>query len=187
MKKRLLSILLALCMVICLVPTSVFAESETNKKVETEQELVDALSDSSTDIITLKNDIAISTTLTVDRAVTLDVYGYMLEITGSGSVINIKSGGHLTLKDSDPTVEHRFVSDNGLWKLDEISGTETVRGGVIYGGTGTKMYYSTYGGGVLIEPGGAFTMNGGSIVGCKATAQAAVWWFNAVMQTAYSP
>lgn len=92
----------------------------------------------------------------------------MLEITGSGSVINIKSGGHLTLKDSDPTVEHRFVSDNGLWKLDEISGTETVRGGVIYGGTGTKMYYSTYGGGVLIEPGGAFTMNGGSIVGCKA-------------------
>ena len=168
MKKRLLSILLALCIVICLVPTSVFAESETNKKVETEQELVDALSDSSTDIITLKNDIAISTTLTVDRAVTLDVYGYMLEITGSGSVINIKSGGHLTLKDSDPTVEHRFVSDNGLWKLDEISGTKTVRGGVIYGGTGTKMYYSTYGGGVLIEPGGAFTMNGGSIVGCKA-------------------
>ncbi len=168
MKKRILSILLVLCMMLCLVPTSVFAESETNKKVETEQELVDALSDSSTDIITLKNDIAISTTLTVDRAVTLDVYGYMLEITGSGSVINIKSGGHLTLKDSDPTAEHRFVSDNGLWKLDEISGTETVLGGVIYGGTGTKMYYSTYGGGVLIEPGGAFTMNGGSIVGCKA-------------------
>lgn len=168
MKKRILSILLVLCMMLCLVPTSVFAESETNKKVETEQELVDALSDSSTDIITLKNDIAISTTLTVDRAVTLDVYGYMLEITGSGSVINIKSGGHLTLKDSDTTAEHRFVSDNGLWKLDEISGTETVLGGVIYGGTGTKMYYSTYGGGVLIEPGGAFTMNGGSIVGCKA-------------------
>ena len=102
MKKRLLSILLALCMVICLVPTSVFAESETNKKVETEQELVEALSDSSTDIITLKNDIAISTTLTVDRAVTLDLVGYMLEMTGSGSVIKIADGGHLTLKDSDP-------------------------------------------------------------------------------------
>lgn len=168
MKKRLLSILLALCMVICLVPTSVFAESETNKKVETEQELVDALSDSSTDIITLKNDIAISTTLTVDRAVTLDVYGYMLEITGSGSVINIKSGGHLTLKDSDPTSTYYFTpNSDGLWKWG-TSGTKTVRGGVIYGGTGTKMYYSTYGGGVLIEPGGAFTMNGGSIVGCKA-------------------
>ena len=169
MKKRLLSILLALCMVICLVPTSVFAESETNKKVETEQELVDALSDSSTDIITLKNDIAISTTLTVDRAVTLDVYGYMLEITGSGSVINIKSGGHLTLKDSDPTAEHRFVSDNGLWKLDEISGTETVLGGVIYGGKGlTDRNSNGYGGGVYIYDGGRFTMIGGNIVGCKA-------------------
>ena len=169
MKKRLLSILLALCMVICLVPTSVFAESETNKKVETEQELVDALSDSSTDIITLKNDIAISTTLTVDRAVTLDVYGYMLEITGSGSVINIKSGGHLTLKDSDPTAEHRFVSDNGLWKLDEISGTETVLGGVIYGGNGlTDRNSNGYGGGVYIYDGGRFTMIGGNIVGCKA-------------------
>ena len=168
MKKRLLSILLALCMVICLVPTSVFAESETNKKVETEQELVEALSDSSTDIITLKNDIAISTTLTVDRAVTLDLVGYMLEMTGSGSVINIKSGGHLTLKDSDPTSTYYFTpNSDGLWKWG-TSGTKTVRGGVIYGGTGTKMYYSTYGGGVLIEPGGAFTMNGGSIVGCKA-------------------
>ena len=169
MKKRLLSILLAICMVICLVPTSVFAESETNKKVETEQELVDALSDSSTDIITLKNDIAISTTLTVDRAVTLDVYGYMLEITGSGSVINIKSGGHLTLKDSDPTVEHRFVSDNGLWKLDEISGTETVYGGIITGGTGSRIFFSNgvSGGGVIIGS-GALTMNGGNIVGCIA-------------------
>ena len=168
MKKRLLSILLAICMVICLVPTSVFAESETNKKVETEQELVDALSDSSTDIITLKNNIAISTTLTVDRAVTLDLVGYMLEMTGSGSVMNIKSGGHLTLKDGDPTSAYKFTPDaNGLWKWG-TSGTKTVHGGVIYGGTGTKMYYSTYGGGVLIEPGGAFTMNGGSIVGCKA-------------------
>ena len=168
MKKRLLSILLALCMVICLVPTSVFAESETNKKVETEQELVEALSDSSTDIITLKNDIAISTTLNITRAVTLDLVGYMLEMTGSGSVIKIADGGHLTLKDSDPTSTYYFTpNSDGLWKWG-TSGTKTVHGGVIYGGTGTKMYYSTYGGGVLIEPGGAFTMNGGSIVGCKA-------------------
>lgn len=31
MKKRLFSILLALCMVLCLVPTTAFAESETEK------------------------------------------------------------------------------------------------------------------------------------------------------------
>lgn len=54
MKKRILGILLALCVLFCLVPTTAFAEGETNRKVETEQELVDALTDSSVDIITLK-------------------------------------------------------------------------------------------------------------------------------------
>ncbi len=34
MKKRLLSILLTLCMILCIMPTSVFAEGETAKKSE---------------------------------------------------------------------------------------------------------------------------------------------------------
>ena len=75
MKKRILSILLALCMLFCLVPTTAFAEGETSRKVETEQELVDALADSSADIITLKNDIAIGTALRVLRQVALDLTG----------------------------------------------------------------------------------------------------------------
>ena len=33
MKKRLFSILLALCMVLCLVPTTAFAESETEENL----------------------------------------------------------------------------------------------------------------------------------------------------------
>ena len=169
MKKRILSILLALCMMICLVPTSVFAEGETNRKVETEQELVNALSDSSVDVITLKSDIEIGTTLTVDRNVTLDIYGYMLEISGNGSVIRIKSGAHLTIKDSDPTSTYKFTPDaNGLWKWG-TSGTKTVHGGVIYGGTGTVMGDYTLGGGVCIEHKGQLTMTGGNIVGCTAT------------------
>lgn len=169
MKKRILSILLALCMMICLVPTSVFAEGETNRKVETEQELINALSDSSVDVITLKSDIEIGTTLTVDRNVTLDIYGYMLEISGNGSVIKVKSGGHLTLKDSDPTSTYKFTPDaNGLWKWG-TSGTKTVHGGVIYGGTGTVMGDYTLGGGVCIEHKGQLTMTGGNIVGCIAT------------------
>ena len=169
MKKRILSILLVFCMMICLVPTSVFAEGETNRKVETEQEFVNALSDSSVDVITLKSDIEIGTTLTVDRNVTLDIYGYMLEMSGNGSVIRIKSGGHLTIKDSDPTSTYKFTPDaNGLWKWG-TSGTKTVHGGVIYGGTGTVMGDYTLGGGVCIEHNGQLTMTGGNIVGCTAT------------------
>ena len=173
MKKRILSILLALCMLFCLVPTTAFAEGETNRKVETEQELVDALADSSVDIITLKNDIAIGTTLTILRKVTLDLNGYVLKMTGSGSVIILdnKSGitGDLTLIDSNPTAEHKFkVNGAEPWVLDE-SGTETVYGGIITGGTGSRIFFSNgvEGGGVIIGS-GALTMNGGNIVGCIA-------------------
>ena len=173
MKKRILSILLALCMLFCLVPTTAFAEGETNRKVETEQELVNALADSSADIITLKNDIAIGTTLTVLRKVTLDLNGYVLKMTGSGSVIILdnKSGitGDLTLIDSNPTAEHKFkVNGAEPWVLDN-SGTETVYGGIITGGTGSRIFFSNgvSGGGVIIGS-GALTMNGGNIVGCIA-------------------
>ena len=160
-------------MLFCLVPTTAFAEGETNRKVETEQELVDALADSSVDIITLKNDIAIGTTLTVLRKVTLDLNGYVLKMTGSGSVIILdnKSGitGDLTLIDSNPTAEHKFKV-NGVepWVLDD-SGTETVYGGIITGGTGSRIFFSNgvEGGGVIIGS-GALTMNGGNIVGCIA-------------------
>ncbi len=173
MKKRILSILLALCMLFCLVPTTAFAEGETNRKVETEQELVAALADDTADVIRLTKDIDISNSLTILRKVTLDLNGYVLKMTGSGSVIILdnKSGitGDLTLIDSNPTAEHKFkVNGAEPWVLDD-SGTETVYGGIITGGTGSRIFFSNgvEGGGVIIGS-GALTMNGGNIVGCIA-------------------
>lgn len=173
MKKRILSILLALCMLFCLVPTTAFAAGETNRKVETEQELVAALADGTADVIRLTKDIDISSSLTILRKVTLDLNGYVLKMTGSGSVIILdnKSGitGDLTLIDSNPTAEHKFkVNGAEPWVLDD-SGTETVCGGIITGGTGSRIFFSNgvEGGGVIIGS-GALTMNGGNIVGCIA-------------------
>lgn len=173
MKKRILSILLALCMVLCLVPTTAFAAGETNRKIETEQELVAALADGTADVIRLTKDIDISNSLTILRKVTLDLNGYVLKMTGSGSVIILdnKSGttGDLTLIDSNPTAEHKFkVNGAEPWVLDD-SGTETVYGGIITGGTGSRIFFSNgvEGGGVIIGS-GALTMNGGNIVGCIA-------------------
>ena len=173
MKKRILSILLALCMLFCLVPTTAFAASETNRKVETEQELVAALADGTADVIRLTKDIDISNSLTILRKVTLDLNGYVLKMTGSGSVIILdnKSGitGDLTLIDSNPTAEHKFkVNGAEPWVLDD-SGTETVYGGIITGGTGSRIFFSNgVGGGGVIIGSGALTMNGGNIVGCIA-------------------
>ena len=245
MKKRLFSILLALCMALCLVPTTAFAESETEetpvctcetactaeamnadcpicgvegalpencakcaqpadgaavqpegevsdpqpeaaltaliggsetaKDVSTAEELTAAIADVNFDTVRLAGDISISSTLTVNRAVTLDLNGYVLkyESANKGSVIVVKDGVNLTLTDSNTTAVHKFTPDtNGLWVLDETSGTETVNGGVITGGTGYPIWlyseYLYYGGGVYIAPGGQLTMTGGNIIGCSA-------------------
>ena len=146
MKRRIFSILLTLCIVLCLAPTSVFSEGETTQLVATEQELVDALADDTVDIIKMKNDIEISSTLNVIRPVIFDLVGYMLEIKGGGSVIAVKNGGHLTLNDSDLTSTYYFTPNaDGLWEWG-TSGTETVHGGVIHGGSAEKGGSSTFSG-----------------------------------------
>ena len=245
MKKRLFSILLALCMVLCLVPTTAFAESETEeppvctcetactaeamnadcpicgvegalpencvkcaqpaddaavqpegevsdpqpetaltaliggnetaKEVSNESELTAAIADSTVGTVKLAGDISISSSLTVNRTVTLDLNGHVLkyESANKGSVIVVENGGQLTIEDSNTSnLSHKFMPNGKLWVLDEASGTETVTGGVITGGTGYPFTLSSgtvnCGGGVYIAPGGQLTMTGGNIIGCSA-------------------
>ena len=142
------------------------------KEVATAEELAAALADSSVVKITLAENIYIGSTLTVNRAVTLDLNGNVLKMNGSGSVIKVESGGNLTIQDSTPNKEHKFNPNYtdmwgcGLWKLDKDTGTEIVSGGVITGGGGNFAHSD--GGGVLVNVGGTLTMTGGSIVGCSA-------------------
>ena len=255
MKKRILSTLLALCMLLCLMPTAAFAEEstetppvcscetactaesmntdcpvcgaegalpescakcaqpadaaavqpegevsdpqpetaltalsgegatpaagETVRDVRTADELTAAIADSSVNTVKLAGDISISSSLTVNRTVTLDLNGQVLKYVGEneGSVIVVEGSGKLTLTDSNTAAEHKFMpGTNGLWVLDEENGKETVTGGVITGGTGKPIqfgsgeyvYYAYYGGGVYIAPGGQLTMTGGNIIGCSA-------------------
>ena len=183
MKKRLLSILLIGCTLLTLLPAAVFAEdAPAATPVTTEAELTAALADDTVAAIQLTSDINISTTLTVNRTVTLDLNGLVLKMTGStGSVFLIEGNdaknyvGNLTLKDSNPTAVHKFTpNSDGLWVLDETNGTQTVTGGVITGGTGTDGGANRYGGGVNMR-GGEFTMTGGNIVGCTASAGGGVY------------
>lgn len=142
------------------------------KEVATAEELTGALADSSISGITLKRDINIGSTLTVNRTVTLDLNGCVLKMTGGGSVIKVESDGNLTIADSNKTTQHNFNPNCkyltwyiDMWKLDK-DGTEIVSGGVITGGGGDFVYND--GGGVLVNAGGTLTMTGGSIVGCSA-------------------
>ena len=109
----------------------------------------------------LLNDVEYSGSMDVAFDLVIDLNGYVLKMTG----IKVENGVHLTIKDSRPDAEHKFTSNaNGLWVLDEQNGTKIVKGGVIYGGSAEK------GGGVYVAGGGTFTMTGGNIVGCTASA-----------------
>ena len=176
-RKRIYTALLCTCFLFSTasVPVSA-AETEqgemitlSNRSGEAEVSMKDALTsalgDSNISKITLKQDIAISDTLTVNRAVTLDLNGFVLRMTKEGSVIKVEQGGELTIADSDKNTAHKFAQNtDGLWELVDASSTssKTVNGGIITGGNAQK------GGGVYVAPGGKLNMTGGSIVGCQA-------------------
>ena len=177
-RKRIYTALLCTCFLFSTasVPVSA-AETEQEEEMTTlssrsgeaevskEDELTSALGDSNISKITLKQDIVISDTLTVSRAVTLDLNGFVLQRTGEGSVIKVEQDGNLTIADSNKNTAHKFAQNtNGLWELVVGSSTssKTVNGGIITGGKAKK------GGGVYVAPGGKLNMTGGSIVGCQA-------------------
>lgn len=127
----------------------------------------------------LCNNVNLTQTLVIRGNVTLDLNGFVLKITGSGSVIKIESGT-LTLVDSHPAAIHKFVKNtDDLWMLDESQGAEIVKGGVITGGIGREHSFSSVygsisengGGGVFINQDASFVMEGGNIVGCSAVGE----------------
>lgn len=189
MRKRIISTLMALCMALTLLPVQVLAANyamgedtsvsaralagTAGTKLKADNIDAYVANGLGSGVYTLAEDVTISDTLRVTGEATVDLNGYVLryaDTTANGSVFEIVSGGDLTVIDSRPNVEHKFVSNaDGLWVLDEQNGTEIVRGGIITGGTGlTDRNNNGYGGGVYVDGGGRFTMTGGSIVGCKA-------------------
>ena len=98
MKKRILSVLLTLCMVIGLISTAVFAEDNMaasgTAEVSTAAELVSAIREDSYETVKLMSDITIYTTLDVGRTVTFDLNGYVLKYGSSnaGQVIYVDRG-----------------------------------------------------------------------------------------------
>ena len=117
--------------------------------------------------LTLLADVTTSSTIVVSNTCTLDLKGHGIKMTGTGPVIAINVGGNLTLNDSDPTTEHHFdVNVNNVATLNEASGSLTIYGGYITGGS------NNYGGaidvansGVNDQNGPSLTMNAGTLIG----------------------
>ena len=267
MKKRLFSILLALCMVLCLVPTTAFAESETEEPpvctcetactaeamnadcpicgaegalpencakcahpadgaavqpegevsdpqpegevsdpqpegkvsdpqpegkvsdpqpkaaltalsgegetpaasgavtdVSTAADLTAAIANPDVNTVRLAANISISSSLTVNRTVTLDLNGYTLTSgdTECDDIFSVNEHGNLTVKDSGTGGKIDGQNKNCGFSIN---------GGILTLKSGTIINCMTDGdgGAVDISDGGKFEMSGGAITNCKAS------------------
>ena len=158
MKRRLLPILMTLVLVCALPIWAAFVTSGdvTNPLVctaaatePTLQGMIDKAN--AGDTITLNSNTEIAATLQITKNLTLDLNGYVLKMTGTGSVLYVHNGATLTITDSRSGASHED--------------TTLPVGGVITGGNATD------GGGVYIggnSSEGHLVMTGGTITGCKA-------------------
>ena len=164
MKKRLLSLLLILCLCATLLPVTALA-AETI--VTNEEDLRTALSKGGT--VKLGEKIKLAAVLEIDNTVTLDLNSYEIargEYVGVINAVNIKDGGHLTLTDSSNGSGAISNFDGSVHVL--AGGTFTMNGGRLLAGRALGGDIRARGGGVLVDKDGLFVMNGGSIESCLA-------------------
>ena len=125
-----------------------------DREVTTAQGLAAALADSEVSKVILTADVQLTgSRLDVNRYVPVDLNGHVLRSDGSNIVFWIGNGGYLELNDSDPESTHSDFS---------------VKGGIITGGKVPTMGGGGFAGGVVVNAGGRFTMNGGTIMGCSS-------------------
>lgn len=164
MKKRLLSLLLILCLCAALLPVTALAAETT---VTNEEDLRTALSKGGT--VKLGGNINLAAALEINNIVTLDLNGHEIargEYVGEINAVNINNGGHLTLTDSSNGSGAISNFDGSVHVL--AGGTFTMNGGRLLKGFARGSGNRERGGGVLVDKDGLFVMNGGSIESCLA-------------------
>ena len=194
-QRKLLTILLALCMALSMLPLTVFAASST---VGSEAELEAALENANCTEIKLGGNIETTWELEVNRTVTLDLNGYTLSCSLTDEdIIRVRSSGSLTIKDSGTggkidgqnkncgfnvkggtlilesgsIVNCKTDGDGGAVDVSNTGVTETpVKYGkfIMNGGAIMDCKADDDGGAVDIGSGCTFIMNGGTISGCRA-------------------
>lgn len=184
MKKRLISMVLAVSMAVSIMPAPAFAsggqqpETVIGQEIDQQNSSGDYLEVSSLDQLTyinneckvrLTKDIVMTKAVTVNNgnSLTIDLNGHTLTAAANSQAFRIQ-GGALTIEDSIGTGVIQgsgTVTGNGgaIWMSSSDSNNAlTLTGGTIRGFTATD------GGGVYVD-GGSFEMSGGTISACNAT------------------
>ena len=187
MKKRILSIVLTLCIMLSIVPVTVFA---ANTDVT---ELKNLMAKGGT--VKLTHDYTVDSTLYVTKDVTIDLNGYVIRKIDKGNLFHVELAPgtaasarlSLTLKDSNPTRKH--TGDNASLPDGGVITTSVtayravylrfkcrfiMEGGTIYG------FNAQLGGAVYAEYGCHFFLKNGTISNCSADFGGAVYLKNDV-------
>ena len=155
MKRRFVSILMALVMALSLLPAQALAEDTNVTK------LTSISGSLGSGVYQLDDDVTITSTLNITGDTTVDLNGHVLRFDQSAqpdSIFRVTSGSTLTLTDSAPTATHEDAN--------------LPAGGLITGGRGYRhdngagQSYKYYGGGVYVETGASFVLAGGTIYAC---------------------
>ena len=168
-KNKLLTALLALCMLLSLVPMAAFAANST---VSNETELESALKNADCAEIKLGGNIETTWQLYVERTVTLDLNGYTLSCSATDEdIFLVRSSGNLTVKDS--STGGKIDGQNKNCGFNVKGGTLTLESGSIVNctdddGDGGAVDVSNTGVTETPVKYGKFVMNGGAITDCKA-------------------
>ena len=184
--KRLLSILITMCMTFLFVPSIVYAESYSSPETQELQNLISQALLNENSLLVLEKDYTITESLSVhDSSVSgslkLDLNGHVIRMDANYAPqhqIIVVSNMKLILNDSRPEAEH--TGDYaGLPAGGVITGTrgDGTIPGYNFAGGGITANYLVMNGGTIYDCRGSFggavsasvfEMNGGSIVNCHA-------------------
>ena len=148
MKKRILSSILTLCMILCLVPTTALAATQTAGSWSELQTLINQTNNLS---VTLSSDISwggSSLTVPTGKTVTLDLNGKAIDAKSNGTVLVVN--GTLTIKNSGA----------------DLAGPIGVGAGPITGNIKNGKASDKEAGGILVADGGKLVMNSGWLTNC---------------------
>ena len=170
MKKRFLSILMALCLTLTLLPTAALADG-TVREVSSEQEFRSAITDASSgDTVKLMADIWITPTgegtrltpqVSLNTEVTLDLNGYTLGVAESAHgqsltytpvLLSVETGAKLTITGNGTITSE--CGNNNSYCIDVNGGEVVVENGKFYGAVTAIQVES----GNLIINGGTFDL-----------------------------
>ena len=151
MKRRFVSILMALVMALSLLPAQALAEDTNVTK------LTSTSGDLGSGVYQLDADVTITSTLNITGDTTVDLNGHVLRFDQSAqpdSIFRVEAGKTLTLTDSRPAATHEDA---------KLPAGGLITGGKGYrhdGGHGGYHIYYYYGGGVYVETGASFELAG---------------------------